>query len=92
MGVLARSLEGLHRLRWWLPASVVLLLVLVRDEWGWWSAIAGPVAFAGFWIPGLVDLLKDGSPRARRARAHLPTEQDRIEAARQELLRRRNAD
>lgn len=50
------------------------------------------VAFAGFWIPGLVDLLRDWSPSARKALAHLPTDQERIEAGRQELLRRRNAD
>lgn len=92
MRILDRSLDSLRRLRWWLLGSVVVLHVLVRDEWGWWSAIAGAIAFAGFLIPGLVDLLKDWSPSSRRARANLPTEQERIEAARQELLRRRAAE
>jgi hypothetical protein len=89
MAAIAKGLEGLRRLRWWLLAPVVVLGVLVRDEWAWWSAIAGAVALAGFWIPGLVDLVRDWSPSARRARAQLPPEHERIEAARQELLRRK---
>ncbi len=92
MGVLAWSLDRLRRIRWWLLTSVLLLLILVQDEWGWWLAVSGPVAWSGFWIPGLVDLLRDWSPSARRARSHLPSEKERIEAARQELMRRHNVD
>lgn len=89
--VLDKSLGGLRRVRWWLLALVVVLSILVRHEWGWWSAIAGPVAFAGFWIPWLADLVRDWTPSARQARAAQPTEKERIEAQRQELLRRRNS-
>lgn len=90
MKALAPCVEVLRRLRWWLLAAVVLLDLVVRDDWGWWSAIAGPVALAGFWIPGLVGLVHDWSPSVRRARSHLPSERERIEAARQELIRRRD--
>lgn len=86
---LVRGIEGLRRLRWWLFVSVIVLLVLVRNEWAWWSAIAGPLGFAGFWIPWLADLIRDWTPSARRARAALPSERDSIENARQALMRRR---
>lgn len=92
MEALHRCVEVLRRVRWWLLASVVLLVVVVRDEWGWWSAIAGPVALAGFWIPGLVDLLRDWSPGARSARSQLASEQERIEVVRQELQQRRDTE
>lgn len=86
---LVRGIEGLRRLRWWLLVSVIVLLVLVRNEWAWWSAIAGPVGLAGFWVPWLADLIRDWTPSARRSRAALPSERARIENARQDLMRRR---
>lgn len=91
MGVrhLVRGIDGLRRLRWWLFVVVLVLLFVIRNEWAWWSEIAGPVGFAGFWIPWLADLIRDWTPSARRARAALPSEHNRIENARQELIRRR---
>lgn len=86
--LLVRGIEGLRRLRWWLFASVIVLLVLVQDEWAWWSAIAGPVGFAGFWVPWLADLIRDWTPSARHARAASPSERERIEDARQDIMRR----
>jgi hypothetical protein len=49
----------------------------------------GPLGFAGFWVPWLADLIRDWTPSARRARAALPSERDRIKNARQDLTRRR---
>jgi hypothetical protein len=86
---LIHGIEGLRRLRWWLFLSVIVLLVLVRNEWAWWSAIAGPLGFAGFWVPWLAALIRDWTPSALRARAALPSERARIEKARQDLMRRR---
>jgi hypothetical protein len=45
----------------------------------------GPLGFAGFWVPWLADLIRDWTPSARRARAALPSERDRIKNARQDL-------
>lgn len=86
---LVGGIEALRRMRWWLFVSVIVLLVAVQNEWAWWSAIAGPLGFAGFWIPWLADLIRDWTPGARRTRAALPSQRDRIENVRQDLMRRR---
>lgn len=87
--LLVRGIARLRRLRWWLFASVIVLLVLVQDEW---SAIAGSVGFAGFWVPWLADLIRDWTPSTRHARAASPSERERIEDARQDIMRRRAED
>ncbi|KRC56616.1 MULTISPECIES: hypothetical protein [unclassified Nocardioides] len=89
MPALDHPVERLHQVRWGLLAAVMVVVIVSRDQWQWWDGLAGPLAFAGFWVPWLVALGHDWTPSAIRARREAPLERARIEAARRELQRRR---
>lgn len=88
---LDHAVDRLHRIRWGLLAAVMVVVIVSRDEWQWWDSLAGPLAFAGFWVPWLVGRGHDWTPSAIRARREAPRERARIEAARRELRRHRHA-
>lgn len=66
MKSITKAVEVLHRGRWLLLVLMIVANSALRGEHGVdaLAVVATAIAFAGFWIPGLVGLVRDQSPRA----------------------------
>ncbi|HVK30802.1 MAG TPA: hypothetical protein VM575_20875, partial [Nocardioides sp.] len=82
-----RATARLHHSRWGLVALLMVIVIVTRDERGWWLLPLAVVLLAGFWVPGLV-ALREG-PAGVRARRDERLERRRIAAARREIARHR---
>ena len=77
----------LHQSRWGLVALLMVIVIVTRDERGWWLLPLAVVLLSGFWLPGLA-ALREG-PAGARARQDERIERRRIAAARREIARHR---
>lgn len=76
----------LHQSRWGLVALLMVIVIVTRDERGWWLLPLAIVLLSGFWLPGLAALRDAPSVRARQEER---IERRRIAAARREIARHR---
>lgn len=77
----------LHRARWGLVALLMVIVIVTRDERGWWLLPLTVTLLSGFWLPGLVALREESA--SVRARQDERIERRRIAAARREIARHR---
>lgn len=82
-----RTTARLHHTRWGLVALLMVIVIVTRDERGWWLLPVAVALLSGFWLPGLAALRE--APAAVRARQDERIERRRIAAARRDIARHR---